>query len=576
MTVLSGEVKTTISMRGAGDAAVRVEQTNRALKGTETASKGVSASLLSMRGNITNIVGAMSQAGGRMASELGAIGGVVEEVSSSFGVWGTVIGTVAVGVGALVAVFAGMPDKLTAYGEAMAKSLKPTQDMSGAITQLATEAASAKTQLAELGKTAMNALAALAELRGDKEGADLIRKRQGAVESAADASKAASAYTEASARLGTAKAIEKQSRDDITEAERALDEAMLQHDKSAKALAAARLFTARYNLSQAQQAIADTQAVLGRLATVAATTGAVARETQMQAGLTPGVGFFTPSDPTNLGPGKAGAPRAANDNADALIGALSKRADSQDQRAIDEAARSEEAAWKKRMEGYDAAANALITVQDSGARAAMAIRDFSGALAEAMPRSEAFAGALQETNRLFGDYAVAAQAAAEAKRTAEQEEDPVKKQGLVTELLNKEAAARKAGAQAAIGSIGAIAKAGAQQIKDERARAGVLSIIYLGLGTAHILTPGFEAQGAGELAAAGILGAVAIFSSGKSGSKAAGPNPSAIRPVSDNSGGAPIVLNINAPWFGPSPQEAAAGLAAFLGRADGTGFGAAA
>lgn len=130
---------------------------------------------------------------------------------------------------------------------------------------------------------------------------------------------------------------------------------------------------------------------------------------------------------------------------------------------------------------------------------------------------------------------------------------------------------------AVVGSLAAIAVAGAQQIKDERARAGVLAIIETGLGFANLENP---AIAAGHFTAAAVLGGVALFGAGgsarRSGGGSAASAASSIRPVNDNTGVAPVQLNINAPWFGPSPQEAAAGLAAFLGSANGTGFGAAA
>lgn len=169
------------------------------------------------------------------------------------------------------------------------------------------------------------------------------------------------------------------------------------------------------------------------------------------------------------------------------------------------------------------------------------IRDFASALSEALPGMAEFQGALSSIADTWAKWG----------------------QGSVNTK------------NAVVGSLGAIAKAGAAQIKNEKLRAGVLSIIELGLGFGSIAAYDYPAAAA-HFTAAAILGTQALFSASGGGGKGgnAGSSKTVARQVanSGSSGSAPYVININAPWFGPSLQEAAAGLVQFLQRPHGTGF----
>lgn len=181
--------------------------------------------------------------------------------------------------------------------------------------------------------------------------------------------------------------------------------------------------------------------------------------------------------------------------------------------------------------------------RDSADRLSMGddIRDFTAALSEALPGMAEFQSALSTISDTWAKWG----------------------QGSITTK------------NAVVGSLGAIAKAGAAQIKNERLRAGVLSIIELGLGFGAIASQNYPAAAA-HFTAAAILGTQAAFSASGGGGRGSGAGSSrtVARQVAHSGSGAsaPYVININAPWFGPSPQEAAAGLVQFLQRPHGTGF----
>lgn len=132
-------------------------------------------------------------------------------------------------------------------------------------------------------------------------------------------------------------------------------------------------------------------------------------------------------------------------------------------------------------------------------------------------------------------------------------------------------------AKAVVGSLGAIAKAGAAQIKNERLRAGVMSAIELGLGFGSLAVYDYGAAAA-HFTASALLGAQAIFSGGSSGSsrgngvtgKAAPPS------VGGGSGGGNltnITFVINGSWIGTGGmQQTAAELRGLLNRYSGNGY----
>lgn len=115
---------------------------------------------------------------------------------------------------------------------------------------------------------------------------------------------------------------------------------------------------------------------------------------------------------------------------------------------------------------------------------------------------------------------------------------------------------------AAVGaSVGALAKAGAQQIKNERARAGVLALIELGMGLGKQFVPGLQAEAAGHFAAAGVLGLVAAAGGGGGGGGAGGkrtqPKPRQLT-SSESRGSGNWTVNINAPYLASSQETARA------------------
>lgn len=168
------------------------------------------------------------------------------------------------------------------------------------------------------------------------------------------------------------------------------------------------------------------------------------------------------------------------------------------------------------------------------------VRDFSASLSDSLPQMEAFTSALGKISQMWGDYAETG----------------------------------KGAAKATIASVGAIAMAGAEQIKNERLRAGVLSIIHLGLGTALMFVPGSQAEAAGHLAGAAILGSVAIFGGGGGGGgKKSEPTRNFDRALSDRTSSGATTVIVNGGWFGSgSPQETAAALHARMQSGSGSGF----
>lgn len=171
------------------------------------------------------------------------------------------------------------------------------------------------------------------------------------------------------------------------------------------------------------------------------------------------------------------------------------------------------------------------------------VRDFSLALSEALPGMGEFNGALSQ----------------------------------IAETWSQWGAGSKSTRDAVVGSLGAIAKAGAAQIKDERARAGVLSIIELGLGFAAIASQNYPAAAA-HFTASAILGSTAIFGGASGGSNGGGrgggnqqTRPAQIGGETLGSGGVRVVIQGNY-YGGRSEQEAGSDFARLTRRPQGTGF----
>jgi len=173
------------------------------------------------------------------------------------------------------------------------------------------------------------------------------------------------------------------------------------------------------------------------------------------------------------------------------------------------------------------------------------IRDFSSALSDALPGMSEFTTALSK----------------------------------IVELWTKWGQSSISTEAAVVGSLGAIAQAGAMAIKDERARAGVLSIIQLGLGLGKVFIPGLQAEAAGHFAAAATLGSVAIFGSGSGGGRGAGgggrgaaPTRGSVQSSGEMLGANNVSVTIHGNYYGGRREQEAASDFARLTRRRGNGF----
>lgn len=220
------------------------------------------------------------------------------------------------------------------------------------------------------------------------------------------------------------------------------------------------------------------------------------------------------------------------------------------------------------------------------------IRDVSSALAEGIPLLTEWSSVVGKTNadivansetinRWAGAISTVAQswgdAAAANEKAAEVEAAYREGRASEEQLTKAIAAARSAETRGVIASVGAIAMAGAESIKNERLRAGVLATIHLGLGTALMFVPGAQQEAIGHLAGAAILGSVAIFGGaggGKSGGAGRGSSSRSVaRPLSERTESGAWTVNIFGGWFGTSsPQETAAALHALTRRGGGSGY----
>jgi hypothetical protein len=260
-------------------------------------------------------------------------------------------------------------------------------------------------------------------------------------------------------------------------------------------------------------------------------------------------GGETVVDPDNDNTPRGPRARPPVDPFDAIVRELSGSADRREEarRRADEAEAERER--RDRMADYEAQGapqgkagkGRLIAGNDNAMGAS--IRDFSLALSEAIPGMGEFNGALSQ----------------------------------IAETWSQWGAGSKSTRDAVVGSLGAIAKAGAAQIKDERARAGVLSIIELGLGFAAIASQNYPAAAA-HFTASAILGSTAIFGGASGGSKGGGrgggnqqQRPAQIGGETLGSGGVRVVIQGNY-YGGRSEQEAGSDFARLTRRPQGTGF----
>ena len=206
-----------------------------------------------------------------------------------------------------------------------------------------------------------------------------------------------------------------------------------------------------------------------------------------------------------------------------------------DQAANDDRLKRREARDRKAFKASnDNKADAAGLAEFNGDKRAQSVRDFSAALIDGAPVLDQYSASLGKLTDTWAQYA----------KTGE----------------------NMAGAVTA--SLSAIGKAGAQHIKDERARAGVLAIIETGLGFATLFTN--PAESAGHFVAAGVLGFAAATGIGAGGGKSAGGSGGGTQQrqrttlLQSGNGGqssGPIVNNFsNNNFFGPNKQETAAAL----------------
>lgn len=199
---------------------------------------------------------------------------------------------------------------------------------------------------------------------------------------------------------------------------------------------------------------------------------------------------------------------------------------------------------------------------------ASGIRELGSAFSDSAPWVHDFAGALGTVTSEFeaAQASFARYEEVRAKYNAGQAE--------AAEVEQAYADAKTRSKAAIIGSVGALARAGAQQIKDERLRAGVLGIIELGLGLGKQFVPGLQDQAAGHFAAAATLGSVALFGGGGGGGGSSKTTPrSAARPLSEQTTSGQINFTWNAPYIASGTvQEMAAELSSWIGRGASSGF----
>lgn len=191
----------------------------------------------------------------------------------------------------------------------------------------------------------------------------------------------------------------------------------------------------------------------------------------------------------------------------------------------------------REMDGLTAEARRLVELQDQEGLGGW-VRDFSSALSDALPNMGAFASALSTISAEWDGYA----------------------------------RGQRSIGQAVTGSVAAIARAGAEHIKSERTRAGVLAVIETGLGIASLAIMDYPAAAAHFLAAA-TLGTVALTGAASAGSASSSSRNVMQTTASSFAQPAPQV-NIYGGWIGNgSPQENADALWDRMRASQGTGYG---
>lgn len=524
MTVLVGDVRTTFTMRGAGDGAAKVNEGAKALGALDAQGKRATSTFGGLRIAVDDTVTAGK-----------GFAGMVGTVSSVAGAFAQAIPVVAALTAGVIAFFDAIGNeneqRLEQFGRDVATSAEASRRFSTRLYEQASSAREAFKAVSELRAGTLQLAAANAAAAGDDDKAKKLIAQAGAVTARATAeateqtiADASRRYDEMGAAFLAAQADERRQRDNLIRAQFEQNQALAAGDEKALAITAKAIIDAQSAVALAYSAQIEARRELGaldeKLAALRARQ-AEERKASAEADLRASPGFiefdaleFTraPSRITrDTVPTDGGGPSGGRRSRGPL-GALGG--------------------------GFSSALKDARLLGDG-------IRDFTAAMAEALPGMADFSNALQRIGDIWQTWG---------------------KTGKDTR-------------NAIVGSLGAIAVAGAQQIKDERARAGVLALIYTALGVAHVVTPGMEAQGAGEIAAGVMLGAVALGAggsgrgrSGAGGGSGASGSPSELRSVNDSATPAPIVVNIFAPWLGETQQDAAQGMLSWLGSINGSGF----
>lgn len=540
MSVINGGINIAVRVDGVGAAPAKVKETKEEIDKLKRSADGASVSVAKIKEKV-----------GAMKDGLGPLNLIRE----GFNFLREQAGFVTLAVGAVTATISGLAELLSSddsiddYAQGMIDSARATLELSKQIAQVSVEAKKAARDLTALRQATLKSRADTARSRGDDDQADAI-DRQARVESIqADRGKVYKDGQEAWKQLRLA---EGQARDltDAIKRDRA-DLAELEARFEGRVAGTSGKQWGDFTGIQAKRvgliaAEATMKAVSENIESLRGTyQGLVEQGKALDAAAEEAIVIKMPEiqvvDPRSGGRGVRRR-RMTQEEIDELLGGptngdelLALRKQQQDMWGI--------GATSKDL-GSGGAANDNSSMSRDGSmprKLAADVRDFAGALSEALPGMDAFAGALSQISQLWGEYAETG----------------------------------KGAARATIMSVGAIAMAGAEQIKNERLKAGVLSVIHLGLGTALMFVPGAQQEALGHLAGAAILGSVAIFGSGGKGAGGGSRSSSrsVARPLSDRTESGAWTVNIFGGWFGTSsPQETAAALHALTRRGGGSGY----
>lgn len=554
MAVVQGNVEVKVNVTGAGNASAVVDKTTEAIARTEEASDGVGKSLLGMREKFTQVAGVASSALGQITGEVGAVTSAVVETGSKFGALGIVAGGL---VGVIGGIWAGLNSLSQQRFDMVTKSLQGTADAAGALARslatAATKANELKGAMTSAEVRALTAQIASARARGDTNTAVSLTSQltllQSGNEAGALRQQGADAFYQsanATAQRAAALAQVADTEAKIRTLEGKLAQKAVVEFRNGVAMSREDLQAELAGLQALRVQQVGNAALVSPQATVdnaRAATEILKAATAVEAqGIVESVTGAINNAVSTLKDGLTdkGRPKGGG------LGARAAAVDQSDSWGLDLTTDGEARSGRRRGGGLGGIVtrDRVAGGQQRSAIGRMAedVRAFGVALSEIDPSLAAFTKSLETIGTLWKDWA----------------------KGSVSTK------------NAVVGSLGAIGLAGAEQIKNTQLRMGIESLLYLGLGTAHVLTPGMEAQGAAELAGAGILAAKAIFGGSSGGSRGSGGSSRAPRQVrSDNITSGAIVININGSYYGAhTPQESAAGFARLISRADGTGFGA--